>query len=103
MTSGEATPTLMESVAQAARIHWGNATAECVANVYNEGMLEASSKYHMPILDTEGGAVYYSCNNVCASPPDAVGTADASYSIATFHFIQYLTNLMQSANMGCLW
>ncbi len=82
---------------------WGNATAECVANIYNEGMLEASSKYHMPILDTEGGAVYYSCNNVCASPPDAVGTDDASYSITTFHFIQYLTNLMQSENMGWLW
>ncbi len=82
---------------------WGNATAECVANIYNEGMLEASSKYHTPILDTEGGAVYYSCNNVCASPPDAVGTDDASYSITTFHFIQYLTNLMQAENMGWLW
>ncbi len=82
---------------------WGNATAECVANIYNEGALEASSKYHMPILDTEGGAVYYSCSTVCANPPDAVGTDDASYTITTFHFIQYLTNLMQSENMGWLW
>ena len=82
---------------------WGNSTAECVANIYDLGMLEASSKYHMPILDTEGGAVYYSCNNVCANPPDAVGTDDASYSDTTFHFIQYLTNLMQSQNMGWIW
>jgi hypothetical protein len=82
---------------------WGNGTAECVANVYNQGMLQASGKYHMPILDTEGGAVYYSCNNVCANPPDAVGTNDASYSITTFHFIQYLTNLMQAEKMGWLW
>jgi len=82
---------------------WGNATAECVADVYNQGMLQASGKYHMPILDTEGGAVYYSCNNVCANPPDAVGTDDASYSITTLHFIQYLTNLMQSESMGWLW
>lgn len=82
---------------------WGNVTAECVAGVYNQGMMQASSMYHMPILDTEGGAVYYSCNNVCANPPDAVGTDDASYSTTTFHFIQYLTNLMQSENMGWLW
>jgi hypothetical protein len=82
---------------------WSNSTAECVANIYNLGMLQASSKYHMPILDTEGGAVYYSCNNVCASPPDAIGTDDASYSTTTFHFIQYLTNLMQTENMGWLW
>ena len=82
---------------------WGNSTAECVANVYNRGMLQASSTYHMPILDTEGGAVYYSCNSVCANPPDAVGTDDASYSYTTFHFIQYLTNLMQSENMGWVW
>src|SRR5437660_2651511 len=82
---------------------WGNGSAECVANIYNQGMLQASGKYHMPILDTEGGAVYYSCNNVCANPPDAVGTDDASYSITTFHFIQYLTNLMQSESMGWLW
>src|SRR5205807_2292709 len=82
---------------------WGNGTAECVANVYNQGMLQASGKYHMPILDTEGGAVYYSCNNVCVNPPDAVGTDDASYSITTLHFIQYLTNLMQSESMGWLW
>ena len=82
---------------------WGNGTAECVANVYNQGMLQASGKYHMPILDTEGGAVYYSCNNVCANPPDAVGTDDASYSMTTLHFIQYLTNLMQSESMGWLW
>ena len=82
---------------------WGNGTAECVANVYNQGMLQASGKYHMPILDTEGGAVYYSCNNVCARPPDAVGTDDASYSVTTFHFIQYLTTLMDSRGMGWLW
>jgi len=82
---------------------WGNSTAECVANVYNQGMLQASSKYHLPILDTEGGAVYYSCNNVCANPPDAVGTDDASYSSTTLHFIQYLTNLMGSETMGWLW
>ena len=82
---------------------WSNSTAECVANIYNQGMLQASSKYHMPILDTEGGAVDYSCNNVCANPPDAVGTDDASYSYTTFHFIQYLTNLMQSEKMGWLW
>ena len=82
---------------------WGNATAECVANVYNQGMLQASGKYHMPILDTEGGAVYYSCNNVCAYPPDAIGTDDASYSTTTLHFIQYLTKLMQSESMGWLW
>jgi hypothetical protein len=82
---------------------WGNSTAECVANIYNQGMLQASSKYHMPILDTEGGAVYYSCNNVCANPPDAVGTDDASYSRTTFHFIQYLTDLMQSEHMGWVW
>src|SRR2546426_11492318 len=66
-------------------------------------MIQASSKYHMPILDTEGGAVYYSCNNVCASPPDAVGTDDASYSYTTLHFIQYLTNQMQSENLGWIW
>src|SRR5437667_11929392 len=65
---------------------WGNGTAECVANVYNQGMLQASGKYHRPIPDTEGGAVYYSCNNVCVKPPDAVGTDDASYSITTLHF-----------------
>src|SRR5712691_4196664 len=82
---------------------WGNSTAECVANVYNQGMLQASTTYHMPILDTEGGAVYYSCNNVCSSPPDAVGTDDASYSYTTLHFIQYLTNQMQSENMGWIW
>ena len=82
---------------------WSNSTAECVADIYNEGMLNASATYHMPILDTEGGAVYYSCNNVCASPPDAVGTDDASYSVTTFHFIQYLTNQMESENMGWLW
>ncbi len=82
---------------------WGNATAECVANVYNQGMLQASGKYHMPILDTEGGAVYYSCTNVCAYPPDAIGTDDASYSTTTLHFIQYLTKLMQSESMGWLW
>jgi hypothetical protein len=82
---------------------WGNSTAECVADIYNQGMLQASGKYHMPILDTEGGAVYYSCNNVCASPPDFIGTDDASYSNTTFHFIQYLTNRMQSENMGWLW
>ena len=82
---------------------WGNSTAECVANVYNQGMLQASSTYRMPILDTEGGAVYYSCNSVCANPPDAVGTDDASYSYTTFHFIQYLTNLMQSESMGWVW
>lgn len=82
---------------------WGNATAECVADLYNQGMLKASSKYHMSILDTEGGAVYYSCNSVCASPPDAIGTDDASYSTTTFHFIQYLTTLMQSENMGWVW
>jgi len=82
---------------------WSNSTAECVADIYNQGMLNASSAYHMPILDTEGGAVYYSCNNVCAKPPDAVGTDDASYSNTTLHFIQYLTNQMQSENMGWLW
>lgn len=83
---------------------WGNSTAECVANIYNQGMLQASTAYHIPILDTEGGAVYYSCNNVCgASPPDAVGTDDASYSNTTLHFIQYLTDQMQSENMGWLW
>jgi hypothetical protein len=82
---------------------WSNNTAECVAKIYNKGMLQASSKYHMPVLDTEGGAVYYSCNNVCANPPDAIGTDDASYSYTTFHFIQYLTSLMQSENMGWLW
>lgn len=82
---------------------WGNATAECVADIYNQGMLQASSTYHMPILDTEGGAVYYSCNSVCASPPDAVGTDDASYSMTTFHFMQYLTTLMQSENLGWIW
>jgi hypothetical protein len=82
---------------------WGNSTAECIANIYNQGMLQASNKYHMPILDTEGGAVYYSCNSVCAYPPDAIGTDDASYSNTTFHFIQYLTNLMQSENMGWIW
>src|SRR5712691_791526 len=82
---------------------WSNSTAECVANIYNQGMLQASSKYHMPILDTEGGAVYYSCNSVCATPPDAIGINDASYSNATFHFIQYLTNLMQSEHMGWIW
>src|SRR5207249_7812226 len=69
----------------------------------NQGMLNASATYHMPILDTEGGAVYYSCNNVCASPPDAVGTDDASYSVTTFHFIQYLTDQMESENMGWIW
>jgi len=82
---------------------WGNSTAECVADIYNQGMLDASTTYHMPILDTEGGAVYYSCNNVCASPPDAMGTNDASYSNTTLHFIQYLTNQMQSENMGWIW
>ena len=82
---------------------WGNSTAECVANIYNQGMLGASIAYHMPVLDTEGGAVYYSCNNVCASPPDAVGTDDASYSTTTLHFIQYLTNQMQSENLGWIW
>jgi hypothetical protein len=82
---------------------WSNSTAECVADIYNQGMLNASATYHMPILDTEGGAVYYSCNNVCASPPDAVGTDDASYSLTTLHFIQYLTNQMQLENMGWLW
>src|SRR5438128_8160377 len=82
---------------------WGNGTAECVANIYYSAMLQSTAKYHMPILDTEGGAVYYSCNNVCANPPDAVGTDDASYSITTFHFIQYLTNLMQAEKMGWLW
>jgi hypothetical protein len=82
---------------------WGNGTAECVANIYNQGMLQASGKYHMSILDTEGGAVYYSCNSVCANPPDAIGIDDASYSNTTFHFIQYLTNLMQSENMGWVW
>src|SRR3989442_182779 len=82
---------------------WGNSTAECVANVYNQGMLQASSEYHLPILDTEAWAVYYSCNNVCANPPDAVGTDDASYSSTTLHFIQYLTNLMGSETMGWLW
>jgi aryl-phospho-beta-D-glucosidase BglC (GH1 family) len=82
---------------------WSNSTAECAADIYNQGMLQASASYHMPILDTEGGAVYYSCNNVCANPPDAVGTDDASYSTTTFHFIQYLTNRMQSENIGWLW
>lgn len=82
---------------------WSNTTAECVADVYNQGMLQASSTYHMPILDTEGGAVYYSCSNVCASPTDAVGTDDASYSSTTLDFIQYLTNKMQSEKMGWLW
>src|SRR2546427_7049321 len=83
---------------------WSNSTAECVAEIYNQGMLDASTTYHMPILDTEGGAVYYSCSNECGlSPPDAVGTDDASYSNTTLHFIQYLTNQMQSENMGWLW
>src|SRR5712691_1883178 len=82
---------------------WGNSTAECVANIYNQGMLQARASYHIPILDTEGGAVYYSCNNVCASPPDAVGIDDASYSSTTLHFIQYLTNQMGSEDMGWLW
>lgn len=82
---------------------WGNMAAECVADIYNQGMLQASSKYHMLVLDTEGGAVYYSCNNVCANPPDAVGTDDASYSYTTLHFIQYLTDQMQSESMGWLW
>jgi hypothetical protein len=82
---------------------WSNSTAECVADIYNQGMLDASATYRMPILDTEGGAVYYSCNSVCASPIDAVGTDDASYSITTLHFIQYLTSQMQSENMGWIW
>jgi hypothetical protein len=82
---------------------WGNSTAECVADVYNEGMLQATGTRHMPILDTEGGAVYYSCNTVCSNPPDAVGTDDASYSNTTLHFIQYLTTKMQSEKMGWLW
>ena len=82
---------------------WGNGTAECVANIYYSAMLQSTAKYHIPILDTEGGAVYYSCNNVCARPPDAVGTDDASYSVTTFHFIQYLTTLMDSRGMGWLW
>jgi hypothetical protein len=82
---------------------WSNSTAECVADIYNQGMLNASATYHMPILDTEGGAVYYSCNTVCANPPDAVGTDDASYSNTTLHFIQYLTTKMQSEKMGWLW
>src|SRR5207247_11108960 len=82
---------------------WGNDTAECVANTYYSAMLQSTVEYHMPILDTEGGAVYYSCNNVCDSPPDAVGTDDASYSLKTFHFIQNLTSLMQSSSMGWLW
>ena len=82
---------------------WGNDTAECVANTYYGAMLQSTVEYHMPILDTEGGAVYYSCNNVCDSPPDAVGTDDASYSLTTFHFIQHLTSLMQSSSMGWLW
>lgn len=82
---------------------WNSDTAECVAEIYNQGMIQAGQAYHMPILDTEGGAVYYSCNNVCASPPDAIGTDDASYSNTTFHFIQYLTNRMQSEGMGWIW
>lgn len=82
---------------------WNNSTAECVADVYNHGMILAQETYHLPILDTEGGAVYYSCNNVCANPPDAIGTDDASYSNTTFHFIQYLTNKMQSEGMGWIW
>lgn len=82
---------------------WNNDTAECAAEIYNQGMIQAERAYRMPILDTEGGAVYYSCNNVCASPPDAIGTDDASYSNTTFHFIQYLTNRMQSEGMGWIW
>ena len=82
---------------------WNNNTAECVADVYNQGMIQAENVYHMPVLDTEGGAVYYSCNNVCASPPDAIGTDDASYSKTTFHFIQYLTTRMQLEGMGWIW
>ncbi len=87
----------------AASMSWGNLTAECVANIYNQGMMQAASTLRMPILDTEGGAVYYSCSTVCANPPDAIGIDDASYSNTTLHFIQYLMTLMQSEKMGWLW
>ena len=82
---------------------WNNTTAECVANIYNQAMQIASASYHMPILDTEGGTVYNTCKSACAIPSDAIGTNDASYSKTTLHFIQYLTSLMDSQNMGWLW
>jgi hypothetical protein len=82
---------------------WNNTTAECVANIYDQEMQMASATYHMPILDTEGGTVYNTCKSGCPIPTDAVGTNDASYSKTTLHFIQYLTSLMDSQNMGWLW
>jgi hypothetical protein len=82
---------------------WNNTTAECVANIYDQEMQIASATYHMPILDTEGGTVYNTCKSGCPIPTDAVGTNDASYSKTTLHFIQYLTSLMDSQNMGWLW
>ena len=82
---------------------WNNTTAECVANIYDQAMQIASATYHMHILDTEGGTIYNTCKSGCEIPPDAVGTNDASYSKTTLHFIQYLTSLMDSQNMGWLW
>jgi hypothetical protein len=71
---------------------WNGATAESVARQYYQAMLGGMSKTGWPILDTESGA-----SPLCGScAPDTVLTGNAGYSVVTFHFVQTLTNLLDS-------
>lgn len=73
---------------------WDEATAESYAREYYDAVLEGSSRTGWPVLNTEGGADEL-CDN-CA--PDEVLTGSAGYTLTTFHFIQTLTNLYDSAS-----
>jgi hypothetical protein len=71
---------------------WNDATSESVAQQYYQAMLGGVSKTGWPILDTESGA-----SPLCGScAPDTVLTGNAGYTVVTFHFVQTLTNLLDS-------
>ncbi len=68
---------------------WNNATANAVASMYYQAVLNGSARTGWPVLNTEGGADEL-CD-FCA--PDEVLTGSAGYTTTTFHFIQALTRL----------
>src|SRR5439155_5255422 len=85
---------------------WTNSTAASIASTYYQDVLHGMRTTGWPVLNSEGGASYFSeaaCTSPSCTPPDTRLVGDAGYAGASFYFINALTSDYDASGHGIGW
>ncbi len=85
---------------------WTNSTAASIASTYYQNVLHGMRTTGWPVLNSEGGASYFSeaaCTSPSCTPPDTRLVGDAGYAGASFYFINALTSDYDASGHGIGW